>query len=146
MFPDAGISSAVTSRGSGSTKEGCCLADRRSAAKVDEGRAKCTDCGLEAWRRRQSTWTSFAGSGATLSSARKESRVLTPGGGLFAEAADACVVGGGGGAGHGEPWEESGVDDTDDAEGDGGGEGGGVRGAVAPGTEACFRRVSILSL
>ena len=97
-------------------------------------------------RRRQRTWTSFAGSDVILSSARKESRVLTPGGGLFAEAEEVCGVGGGGGAGHGDAWEGGGVVDANDAEEGGGGEGGGVKGAVAPGTEACFRRVSILSL
>ena len=72
---------------------------------------------------------------------------MTPGGGLFAGAVYDFGAGGGGGVGHGDSCEDGGVVDADDGEdGGGGGDGGGVRGAVAPGTEACFRKLSILSL
>lgn len=72
---------------------------------------------------------------------RKEFKVLTPGGGAWSEV---CGVGGGGGAGHGEVFEEDVEGEALLVEEDG--EGGGVRGAVAPGTAASFRRRSILSL
>jgi hypothetical protein len=76
---------------------------------------------------------------------RKELRVLTPGGGLDMD----WGVGGGGGEGHGEDCAE----EVDDVDWDGEelamlevGEGGGVNGAVAPGTAASFRSLSIFSL
>jgi len=52
----------------------------KSVEKVDAGRAKWRDCGLETWRSRQRAWTSSLGRDWILERLRKELRVLRPGG------------------------------------------------------------------
>lgn len=135
------------------TKEGCFRAFARRDLKVEFGSEKWSDCGFEACRRRQRVCISFCGRVEILERSRKESRVLTPGGGF--ETAEDWGVGGGGGEGQGDvAGDDDGDDDVDDeveveaevvVEPDDV-PATGFSGAVAPGTLASVRSFSILSL
>lgn len=132
-------SSVGTWRGNGRTNEGCLWAFKRSDAKVVDGREKWRDCGFEACRSRQRAWISLLGSVVIFSRSRNELRVLMPGGGADGLPGD-CGLGGGGGEGHGEEDVEDGDTLAEDEL-----ELGGCNGAVAPGTAASFRNLSIFS-